>query len=59
MLEKRIAQMIEKIAVTIMRPLLWELKVSIEKRMYGQVQSLVNNQLPATQIFSETQSEQK
>lgn len=53
-LKERMAEMIEKVAPTIINPLLSDLRVSLKKRMFGQVRSLVDRQLPDTDVLVNT-----
>lgn len=48
------AQVIEKVARAIINPLLLDLQVSVDKRMFGHAQSLVDSQLPDTDVLAST-----
>lgn len=47
-------QSIEKVARTVISPLLSDVQFSIETKMFGQVRTMVGSQLPDTDIFVNT-----
>lgn len=53
-LSKKIPQSFEKVAPSFISPLLSELKVSIEKRVFDQVQNRVYSRLPDTDVLVST-----
>lgn len=53
-LEGKMTRMIERVAPTILRPLFSDFQVLVEKKMFHRVQSLVDNQLPNTDVLVST-----
>lgn len=53
-LERNVAQMIERIAPTVINSLVMNLQVSIEETMFGQFQELIDSQLSDADVFLST-----